>query len=378
MSNGELLSRRIRVMVVDDSVVTRRVLSETIGAAADLEVVGTAASGRLALAKLDNLSPDIITLDVEMPDMDGLATLTELRKRRPTLPVLMCSTLTERGAGVTMDALALGASDFVTKPGVMTPGGMPAFAQVLIPKLRALGRQRSSAMTGASTTVADGARPVRPMAPPRPAAVVAAPVEVVVLGISTGGPNALAEMIPLIGEALPVPLLIVQHMPPIFTRLLAERLGRLARFPVREAANGDPVLPGQVYVAPGDFHMTVAGNSRERQIVLNTDPPENSCRPSVDVLFRSAAASWRAGVLAVVMTGMGHDGMRGCEAVRAGGGHVLAQDEATSVVWGMPGYVAQAGLADEVLPLQGIAAAIARRVWKAHKAPQGVLSARKG
>ncbi len=359
---------RIRVMVVDDAVVIRKILTDALAADPDIEVVGTAANGKIALAKLDALKPDLVTLDVEMPEMDGLQTLREIRKVRPRLPVVMFSTLTARGGAATLDALAAGASDYVCKPanvGSVT-AAMARIREELIPKVKALCGRSAAA-----------ARPAAVPAPPRaaPPAAGRMPVEAVVIGISTGGPNALAEVLPGLRADLPVPVLIVQHMPPVFTKLLAERLSAKCKLPVTEATLGEPVLPGRVYIAPGDFHMVVerspalATAGPRRQVGLTQAPPENSCRPAVDVLFRSAAAVYGPATLAVVLTGMGSDGLHGCEAVRRAGGTVLAQDEATSTVWGMPGFVARAGLAEQLVPLGDVAATVARRV-AASRAPR--------
>lgn len=339
----------IRVLVVDDSVVVRRLVSDALDGLAGIEVAGTAANGRIALAKLDQLSPDAVTLDIEMPELDGLATLRELRRSHPALPVVMFSTMTERGAAATLDALSLGANDYVTKPSG-TGGVQESLERIrleLAPKLRALCAARRP--------------PVAPAAPPVSPHRRRAPsgrVELVVVGVSTGGPNALAELLPALPAALPVPVAIVQHMPPTFTRLLAERLDARSALTVREASDGVVPRPGTAWVAPGDAHLVVDG----RSLRLDDGPPESSCRPAADPLFRSAASTHGPGVLAVVLTGMGSDGVRGAEAVAAAGGRVLVQDRATSVVWGMPGAVAEAGLADAVLPLPELAAEITRRV----------------
>ena len=358
---------RIRVMVVDDAVVIRKILTDALAADPEIEVVGTAANGKIALGKLDALQPDLVTLDVEMPEMDGLTTLREIRKVRPKLPVIMFSTLTSRGGAATLDALAAGASDYVCKPanvGSVTTA-IARIREELIPKIKAL-----------CNRTAPGPRVAA--APPPPFAMPTAgrrPIEAVLIGISTGGPNALAEVLPALPADLPVPVLIVQHMPPVFTKLLAERLAAKCPLPVVEATAGEQVLPGRVYIAPGDFHMVVerspavATAGPRRQVGLNQAPPENSCRPAVDVLFRSAAAVYGPGALAVVLTGMGSDGLHGCEAIRRAGGAVLAQDEATSTVWGMPGFVARAGLAEQLVPLGQVAAAIVARVT-ASRAPR--------
>jgi two-component system chemotaxis response regulator CheB len=346
---------RIRALVVDDSVVVRRLVSAELDRDPALEVVGTAANGRIALARMAQLSPDVVILDIEMPELDGLATLAELRKSYPRLPVIMYSSLTERGAAATLDALALGATDYFTKPtgeegGV--EGSLRVLREQLIPKIKTLCRAEPAA---APAPVKGGP------APPRPAGR-ACRLQCVAVGVSTGGPNALAELFAGLPGDLPVPLLIVQHMPPMFTRLLAERLSAQHPLRVEEGQSGTPLRPGQAWIAPGDYHMVVAGNAPPYRLLLHQDPPENSCRPAVDVLFRSVARAFGPGCLAVVLTGMGQDGLRGCEAIREAGGQVLAQDEASSVVWGMPGYVARAGLADRVLPLSVLASEIRSRV----------------
>jgi two-component system chemotaxis response regulator CheB len=349
---------RTRVLIVDDAVVFRRYLAEVLGADPELEVVATAANGRIALARMPQVSPDVVILDVEMPEMDGLATLAELRRTYPRLPVIMFSALTERGASATLDALALGATDYFTKPA--HDDGLHASLAVirdqLIPQIKALCPTHPPARPtahGAPSAVASSiaARPLRP-----------GPVQVLAIGCSTGGPNALAEVFRRLPADFPVPIVIVQHMPPTFTRLLAERLTAQFAVPVHEGSSGSVISPGTAWIAPGDHHMILAREGTKVRILLHQDPPENSCRPAVDVLFRSVAKTFGPNTLSVVMTGMGRDGLRGCEAIREVGGQVLAQDESTSVVWGMPGHVVSAGLADRVLPLSLIGDEILRRV----------------
>jgi two-component system chemotaxis response regulator CheB len=349
---------KIRVLVVDDAVTFRRLLADELASDPALEVVGTAANGRIALAKMTQVNPDIVILDVEMPEMDGLATLKELRKTFPRLPVIMFSALTERGASATLDALALGATDYFTKP--CSAGGLDGSLQIireqLIPEIKALCR-REGREELATRPVPLVPRP--PSLAPRPSP---GPVEVLAIAASTGGPNALAEVFRGFPADFPVPIVIVQHMPPMFTRLLAERLS--AEFPIRvhEGNSGSVLQPGHAWIAPGDHHMIVVRDSGQARLLLHQDPPENSCRPAADVLLRSVAKTFGANSLTVILTGMGQDGLRGCEALREAGGQVLAQDEASSVVWGMPGYVARAGLADRVLPLSLIAEEICRRI----------------
>ncbi|MBY0280435.1 chemotaxis response regulator protein-glutamate methylesterase [Candidatus Binatia bacterium] len=363
---------KIRVLIVDDAVVIRRLLTDCLTGDPDIEVVGAAANGRIALAKIPQVNPDLVTLDVEMPELNGLETLVELRKTHPKLPVIMFSTLTERGAAATLDALAAGASDYVTKPS--NTGSMNIAMQrvrdELVPKIKQL---TGRALVADSLPVPGQRTSPAAAAPPRVAPVVPlqrrvtaprseGPLDVVAIGVSTGGPNALADLMPHLPADLPVPIVMVQHMPPLFTRLLAERLDGRCPLRIREGAAGTELHAGEVYIAPGGRHMIVRRDGTRVVLALNDDPPENSCRPAVDVLFRSVVAVYGGHTLGVILTGMGQDGLRGCEYVRDAGGQVVAQDEATSVVWGMPGFVARAGLADRVLPLQAIAGEIVNRV----------------
>jgi two-component system, chemotaxis family, protein-glutamate methylesterase/glutaminase len=342
---------KIRVLVVDDAVVVRKLLTSVLAEDAQIEIAGTAPDGRIALEKIRQLNPDVVILDIEMPVMDGLETLSALRKTHPSLPVIMFSTLTERGAAMTLEALSRGATDYVTKPG--QSGGLEDsvayIRREVLPKIRALCGVRAGA-------IEPGVRQARR------SAGRAAPVEVVVVGVSTGGPNALSQLVPALGAELGVPILIVQHMPAMFTRLLAQRLSALGPLRVEEGFDGAPLEPGRAYVAPGGRHMKVRREGSRRVVQLSDAPEENSCRPSVDVLLRSVASLCGANALAVILTGMGEDGLRGCELIAEAGGSAIAQDKASSVVWGMPGAIVRAGLADEVLPLGEIGAAIARKV----------------
>jgi two-component system chemotaxis response regulator CheB len=347
---------KIRVLVVDDAVVFRRMLAEELGKDPALEVVGTAANGRIALARMAQVAPDAIILDVEMPEMDGLVMLTELRKTYPRLPVIMFSALTERGAQATLEALSRGASDYFTKPA--QPEGLQASLAVireqLIPKVKALCCRETK------TTSTETRQPPRPS--PLARRCSPGPVEVLAVGTSTGGPNALAEVFGRLPADFPVPILVVQHMPPMFTRLLAERLSAQFAIPAREASSGGVLQPAHAWIAPGDHHLAVVRDGRQVRMMVHQEPPENSCRPAADVLLRSVAQVYGANSLSVILTGMGQDGLRGCEAIHEAGGQILCQDEASSVVWGMPGHVARAGLADRVLPLSLIADEILRRV----------------
>jgi two-component system chemotaxis response regulator CheB len=350
--------KMIRVLVVDHAVVMRRALSNVLAGDPALEVVGAAANGRIALAKIPQTNPDIVTLEMETPEGDGLQALADIRKAHPELLVIMFSTQMNRGAA----ALALGANDYVTKPADLANTAVVTqrIQEELIPKIKLLcGRSPNTEGEPKRSTAV-----VRASVPIRAVFERAARIDIVAIGVSTGGPNALAELMPTFPAGLPVPLVIVQHMPPVFTRLLAERLASRAVLPIAEGTSGSQLVPGRAWIAPGDYHMTVAKDSAIGTLNLNQGPPENSCRPSVDVLFRSVAECYGPHSLAVVLTGMGQDGLRGCEAIRQAGGQVLAQDEASSVVWGMPGLVAQAGLADCVLPLDQMGAEILRRVRK--------------
>jgi two-component system chemotaxis response regulator CheB len=381
------MAEKIRIMLVDDSAVIRRLLTDVLAGDPQLEVVGSAQNGQVALEKLPALNPDMVILDVEMPVMDGLETLTEIRKRQPRLPVIMFSSITERGAAVTLEALGRGANDYVTKPA--NTGNMMASLQrvrdELIPRIKVFCRH----LLGPATPAIPAERPATPKPPVRPEPLVrpepavrpaATPfptpppaprpfvsasrqrVDVVAIGVSTGGPNALAALLPRLPAHFPVPIVIVQHMPPIFTRLLAERLATQSALPVAEATAGEVLQPGQIRLAPGGSHLVLERQGAQVRLQLNQDPPENSCRPAVDVLFRSVAATYRSNVLAVILTGMGNDGLRGCEVIRNAGGQILVQDEASSVVWGMPGFVARAGLADGQIALNQLAGEILNRV----------------
>ena len=340
----------IRVLVVDDSVAVRSMVSALLKEDPEIEVAGVAPDGRVGLAKFRQLRPDVVTLDVEMPELDGLATLAAIRREDPSAVVIMCSSLTRRGALATFDALAAGASDYVAKPD--GPHSLAEFGMELIAKVK------THVLRGAVTPPPAG--PVK-LAPRR----ARHKIEIVAVASSTGGPNALAEIIPALPQDFPVPVVVVQHMPPVFTQLLAERLDAASQLAVREGLEGVRLEAGVVYIAPGSHHMVARGSGAEIFLHLSDEPPENCCRPAADVLFRSVARCYQAGVLGVVLTGMGQDGMRGAEAIHLAGGQVIAQDELSSVVWGMPRAVAEAGLAAAVLPLREIAEEVARRV-RAH------------
>ncbi|MCC9000120.1 MAG: chemotaxis response regulator protein-glutamate methylesterase [Candidatus Contendobacter sp.] len=364
------MAAKIRILLVDDSAVIRRLLTDTLSSDPSLEIADTAANGRIALTKLPTVKPDLVILDVEMPEMDGLETLTEIRKRQPRLPVIMFSSLTERGASVTLEALALGANDYVAKPsnsGNMTTA-LQRVRDELIPRIKIFCRDVLApvAAPAAERVPAFKAWP-SPASAPVSTPIPTAPrqrqrVDVIAIGLSTGGPNALAALLPQLSAQLPVPILIVQHMPPIFTRLLAERLATQSALSVAEGTAGEILRPGQVRIAPGGSHMIVERQGTQVRLQLHQGEPENSCRPAVDVLFRSVAEIYRGNALAIIMTGMGQDGLRGCEAIHKTGGCIIAQDEASSVVWGMPSFVVKAGLTDGQIPLPQLAREILSRV----------------
>ncbi len=415
----------LRVLVVDDSSLFRRVVGDAVSSEPQLELIGTASNGRIALQRIAQLHPDVVTLDIEMPELDGLATLVEIRKTNQDIAVIMFSSLTEAGASVTIDALLRGADDYATKP---VSGGSETLRSELVEKIVAVGhrRRRLRLLAAASVQVAqpeprtqffkefsfgrslgetppashpsggtDVAREARravALAENRPSIVAPAPNEplaaprgtrpptepsprgpsvarmrvstaarerrippsVIAIGISTGGPNALAQLFGALKAPLGVPLLIVQHMPPTFTRILADRLTQISGQLVQEGVDGAPVTGSGIWIAPGGWHMVLSRESGKLLLRLNQEPLENSCRPAVDPLFRTVASAVGSSALALVMTGMGQDGLKGAEAIRAAGGQIWAQDEASSVVWGMPGAVAKAGGADRVLPLERI------------------------
>ncbi|HEY1808689.1 MAG TPA: chemotaxis response regulator protein-glutamate methylesterase [Acidobacteriaceae bacterium] len=342
-------SRKVRVLLADDSAVMRTLLRMVLEPQPCLEIVAAATNGQEALAAFERLHPDLVLLDIEMPGMNGLEVLSGIRRRNRRVPVLMCSTLTWRGARITLEALARGATDYVTKPGAQSGlrQGVETLTRDLIPKILALFPRNPEPVPA---TEPRRTAPI-PLPPP-----VYAP-RVVVIGVSTGGPAALEALLPKIPAGFPLPVLIVQHMPRLFTGLLADRLNSQCALRVREAAPDVRPEPGVVDIARGDWHLEL---TRDFRLRLNQSEPENFCRPSVDVLFRSAALACSGRVLGIILTGMGSDGLAGCQAIRAAGGTVFAQDAATSVIWGMPGAVANAGLASKILPLDAIPAEILR------------------
>lgn len=330
----------IGVLVVDDSAVCRQAIERVLGGHSEIVVRGTAHNGREALEKIRQLQPDLVTLDLEMPELDGLSVLREIRRQGLRPRVLVVSG--RGGERRTMEALCLGAEDFLVKPS--GADSLDQLRHTLLPKVLQFGPPSPAPQPPQAPRQGQGLRPTD--------------VEAVVIGVSTGGPDALARLLPLLPARLKVPVLVVQHMPPQFTPLLAERLGRLCSLPVGQPRQGEPLAPGHIYLAPGDFHMEIAGVSP--RIQLQQGPAEHGCRPAADVLFRSAARCYGAGCLAVVLTGMGRDGLEGTRQIVQAGGQALAQDRKSCVVWGMPRLVVEEGLAVE-LELEKIAAAIVRR-----------------
>jgi two-component system, chemotaxis family, protein-glutamate methylesterase/glutaminase len=346
----------IRVLVADDSAVMRSLVRTALGASPQIEVAETAQDGRDALEAIDRLDPDLVLLDLEMPRMNGLDVLAEMRARRMRAKVIVCSTLTRRGADITLEALARGAADYVPKP--VSRGaneGVKELVRNLLPKVLALFPRE-----GWQCPVDFASR--LPPSVPSSGSNSGSSSSVLVIGVSTGGPAALEKILPAFPADFPLPILIAQHMPRLFTGVLAERLNATCRLSVREAQPGVQLESGIAYLARGDWHMEVTRISAGVALRLHQGCLEDRCRPSVDLLFRSAAAAYGAGVVAVVLTGMGLDGLDGCQAVRAAGGKILVQDRETSTVWGMPGVVARAALADHILPVEAIAAEVMRLV----------------
>jgi two-component system chemotaxis response regulator CheB len=380
MSTSE--ERPLRILAADDSAVMRSILWKLFLLQKEsrsselprMELCGMARDGAECLEQVKQLHPDVLVLDLEMPRLNGLEVLDRLRLESPELPVIMCSAYTEHGARSTLEALARGASDYVTKPAGQRDfdAAMQSLSQQLLPRIAALamdaGRKKKKADRGPS---ADNSQNAKFEQIPSPAS---SPIEVVVIGLSTGGPSALEQLLPKLPKDFPVPVLIVQHMPKLFTGALAERLDKCCALRVEQAYDNATIRPGTVWLAPGDAHMEIAPRramageegrgaaAYSARVRLHQQEPLNHCRPSVDYLFFSAARMYGAGTLALVMTGMGADGLNGARAVHEGGGVVLAQDEASSAVWGMPGRVSEAGIASATLPLWGIAGALKQRV----------------
>ncbi len=375
-----MLAKKLRVLVVDDTIVYRKAVSDILAEIPGIEVVGIAHNGKIAMSKITTLKPDLLTLDIEMPEMNGIEVLAALQKDHPEVGAIMLSTLTADGSDMTMKALELGAFDFILKPqsSANLQEGKKQIKDALLPMLEAfrnsknattfLGSKgifnrpksfpeqksgsslRPQAITGTSTT-------------PR-SSIKRGKSEIVTIGISTGGPNALSQMLPLLPGDLGVPVIIVQHMPPIFTKSLAASLNAKCALTVKEAEEAESLQPNTIYIAPGGKQMKLVASpdGKNRMIKITNDPPENSCRPSVDYLFRSVGDYYVGRTTAVIMTGMGSDGTKGLQLLKQKGAFIIAQDEATCVVYGMPKAPIQQGLADIIVPLNKIAAEITKSI----------------
>jgi len=356
-------------MVVDDSVVIRGMISRWVSSEPDMVVAASLRTGLDAVNQIERINPDVAVLDIEMPELDGISALPLLLAKKRNLIIIMASTLTRRNAEISFKALSLGASDYIPKPeSTREPAAAETFRHDLIQKIRHLGAKvRRTAPASLAPSLAPAreplARPAAPVATPpllRRAFSAQAP-RVLLIGSSTGGPQALMSLVGEIGAVIDrFPVLITQHMPPTFTTILAEHLARSSHRPAREAVDGEIVKAGNIYLAPGGRHMRVVRHGADAAITLDDGPPVNFCKPAVDPLFASAVDVWQGGVLAVVLTGMGSDGMRGGKDIVAAGGSVIAQDEASSVVWGMPGAAANAGICAAILPLNQIAPKLVR------------------
>lgn len=369
---------KIKVLVVDDTIVYRKIVSDVLKNMSDVEVVGSATNGKTALSRIASLKPDLVTLDIEMPEMSGIEVLEHLKEGTISTSAVMLSTLTQRGSEMTIKALELGAFDFISKPdkGTMAEN-MQKVSEALTPIIQAFKRQKGFArnlktnrqITPSHTPVKKKltrtvAKPFssvhRPMATPRRLT----PSSIIGIGISTGGPKALATMMPMLTSRLNVPILVVQHMPPVFTKSLAKSLNAKCSIEVKEAENGEALRPNTVFIAPGGTQMKiVAGpDGRSRHIKITDDPPENSCKPSVDYLFRSIAEHYVGRATGVIMTGMGSDGTRGLEQMKKNGSCIIAQDKDSCTVYGMPKEPIESGMADVVVPLEKIAEEITKTV----------------
>lgn len=353
-------TEKIRVLIVDDSAVMRRIIMSSLLAHPEIEVIGTSENGLKAISDIKRIKPDLVTMDIEMPEMDGLTALKHIRMFDRHLPIIMFSSLTQRGTEATIDALTLGASDYVGKPINLgdRSEALRVLEEILVPKIKNLCQKSYRTNSRWVDSQNEKTKPNNCFGN----AYLNSPrvnslndrIEAICIGVSTGGPAALMELFQLWRTPLPVPIFIVQHMPPKFTQYLATRINAIGSIPTVEATDGQEVLSGCAYVAKGGLHMEVARSGNKTHIFLNENPPENSCRPAVDVLFRSAANVYGSRVLGIVLTGMGHDGLKGAIEIIKAGGRIWAQDQESSVIWGMPGAVVKENLAEKVLPLNQI------------------------
>lgn len=367
----------VRVMVVDDSAVVRGLITRMLEAESDISVVASVGNGKMAVDGLSRAEVEIIVLDIEMPVMDGLTALPKLLEKDPSVRVIMASTLTSRNADISLKALSSGAVDYIPKPSSSRElSGGQDFSAELVEKVRthALARRRTKGLpksdlpqarrpllsNAASKTVAQPIRPATKEVTLKAAPATHERPDIIAIGSSTGGPQALFKVLKDLKDRVNQPIVITQHMPATFTKILAEHINRMTGWSCQEATDGMAVMAGQVYLAPGDYHMTVEAKGAHRVLRLNQDPPENFCRPAVDPMLRSVVAVYGRKVLTVILTGMGSDGLKGSQVVVDKGGQVVAQDEASSVVWGMPGAVAQAGICSAVLPVDQIGAYVVK------------------
>jgi two-component system chemotaxis response regulator CheB len=340
---------RIRVMIVDDSAIVRGFIVRMLDSEPAIEIVATCSNGQTAVLQIARYRPDVVILDIEMPVMDGLTALPKLLAADPGARIIMASTLTQRNAEISLDALAKGASDYVPKPSTSQLNGSENFRRELLARIIAFGQRGEGSNIRQTSTqnVAKASFPLR--------RDLARDPKIIAIGSSTGGPQALLALLGALPRSIDVPILVAQHMPATFTTVLAQHLARASGRPCTEAIDGEPIQPGRVYLAPGDFHFEIVRDSARTIARLNKAAPENFCRPSVNPLFRSVASIFGGQSLCVMLTGMGSDGLDGAREIAIAGGTVIAQDEASSVVWGMPGAVATAGLCSAVLPLKAIA-----------------------
>lgn len=360
----------VRVLLADDSAVVRGLTRKWLDAAGGIEILGSATNGLQAVAMAASLKPDVVVLDIEMPEMDGLTALPQILRAAPGVKVLMSSTLTVRNGEASIRAMSLGAADYVPKPEAFRgEDTVEQFRAELVRKVLGLGQARALARPHAPSMAAKAAAPVAPPPPRRLTLRTPSPLKpaILAIGSSTGGPQALFQFLRGVAPFLDVPVVITQHMPPTFTALLAEHIGKLSGLAAAEAKSGDVLQPRQVLVAPGDRHMVFKARGRDVFVELLDTPPENFCRPAVDPMFRSIADVYGAGALCVVLTGMGADGREGGKRVVAAGGTILAQDAETSVVWGMPGAVAEAGLCAAVQPLLSLPGEVQKLMTRGRK-----------
>jgi two-component system chemotaxis response regulator CheB len=355
------LASAIRVMVVDDSAVIRGLITTMLEADPHIQVVASCANGAIALQTVNRSDPDVVILDVEMPVMDGITALPRILEARPGTSIIIASTLSQRNAEISLQALALGAADYVPKPVASRIGSNEEFRRELLDKVRLFGGRSRSRRPARQDAPQSAVAQAKPALRPRemPAIVLRRPgllkPNVLAIGSSTGGPQALNVVLKNMPTSINVPIVITQHMPPTFTSILAQHVAKASGWPCHEAIEGEILAPGTIYVAPGDKHLTFEKKAAGAMVRLSSDPPENFCRPAVDPMLRSLARVYGPRILTAVLTGMGSDGLKGGREIVAQGGTVIAQDEATSVVWGMPGAVATAGVCAAVLPLTGIA-----------------------